>query len=169
VQIYHATRKAWWAASFTALKFFLTATLLGLATIQLTLAVARLEVPGRLSATLSGLVVTASVVKGLGELAILVHLGDKRHTELKRSALLLTRDLRTWLLARFAALVIGGIALPALNARGGSIAATVASFALLLAGELLERMLFFAAVSSRAMPGGLPGASGMAGAPGALP
>jgi len=155
VMIYHATRKAWWTASRTGFKFGMTAALLGLATTLLTLAIAGVELPRTTVTALSELVVAASVLKGAGELAVLVHLRDKRYTELKRSAVLLTRDLRGWLIGRMVALVLGGIVLPQLNARGDHLPALIASFVLLLAGELLERTLFFAAASAHRMPGAI--------------
>jgi formate dehydrogenase iron-sulfur subunit len=150
VLIYHATRKAWWSATITSFKFFATAALLGLAT---TLAIAGGELPRRAVTMLSILMIAVSVIKAAGELAVLVHLRDKRYTELKRSAVLMTTDLRRWLIGRFAALAVGGVALPLANVHGERAVATIASFALLLCGELLERTVFFAAASSHRMPG----------------
>jgi Fe-S-cluster-containing dehydrogenase component/DMSO reductase anchor subunit len=151
VLVYHATRKAWWALPRTGFKFAMTTLLLGLATTAATLAWARADA---LVATLARLVVAASALKGLGELATLAHLGDKRYSELKRSATLLTTDLRGWAFARLLALGVGGVALPlAMIGGGASFALALASLAALLAGELLERTLFFAAVSAPGMPG----------------
>ena len=79
-----------------------------------------------------------------------VNARDKRYTELKRSALVLVRDLRGWTVARFAALALGGVVLPL---AGPALGVAIASLVLLLAGELCERMQFFAAASSPAMPG----------------
>ena len=180
VMIYHATRRAWWTFGIAGFKFFATAALLGLSTLLLAVAIdERSESGGRGPAGLAGgegilpfsidgaglphgaiaalsmLVVATSAIKAAGELAVLLHLRDRRYTELKRSAVLLTRDLRGWFVARFAALALGGIALPLANLRGEQLGATVASFALVLCGELLERTLFFAAASSNRMPGGL--------------
>jgi formate dehydrogenase iron-sulfur subunit len=147
VLIYHATRKAWWTASMTGFKFFMTAAVLGIASTLLL-------VPNReLAAQLSQLVVAASAIKLAGELTVLAHLRDKRYTELKRSAVLLTHDLRRWSIARIAALVLGGILLP--SAGPPSFARAVVSLGLLVAGELLERTLFFAAASSPGMPKGV--------------
>jgi len=148
--IYHATGKAWWTATRTGFKFFATAALLGVATTRVVVAIAGAELPR--AAAIAAAVVAISVVKGTGELAVLVHLRDRRYGELRRSAVLLTRDLRRWLIARFAALIAGGIALPLADPRG-ALAATLASLGLVLAGELLERTLFFAAASSHRMPG----------------
>jgi Fe-S-cluster-containing dehydrogenase component/DMSO reductase anchor subunit len=151
VLIYHATGKAWWTATRTGFKFFATAALLGLATTRVVVAIAGLDLPSA-AAIAAHLVIAASLAKGAGELAVLVHLRDRRYSELRRSAMLLTRDLRRWLIARFAALIAGGVALPLADPHG-ALAATLASLVLLLAGELLERTLFFAAASSQGMPG----------------
>jgi DMSO reductase anchor subunit len=94
-----------------------------------------------------------SAVKAAGEAALFLHLGDKRHTALKRSALLVAHDLRGWTVARFVAIGLGGIALPLVDAQRGSFGLALASLALLTLGELAERTLFFAASSSPGMPG----------------
>lgn len=154
VAIYHATRKAWWTATTTGFKFFGTAALLGLATARVILAFADVELPSAMPA-LAGLVITVSLVKAAGEFALFLHLRDKRYTELRRSAVLMIRDLRRWTFARYATLAVGGVVLPALDQGGSPRAAAIASCALLLAGELLERTLFFAAVSSHRMPGAI--------------
>jgi formate dehydrogenase iron-sulfur subunit len=147
VLIYHATRRAWWTVSITGFKFFMTAALLGIA--STILLVSDLNV----AAQLSRLVVAASTIKLVGELAVLVHLRDKRYTDLKRSAVLLISDLRHWSVARVIALVLGGIVLP--NAGAPSMPAAVMSLGLLVIGELLERTLFFAAASTPGMPKGV--------------
>ncbi len=150
VAIYHATRRAWWTASITGFKFFLTAAVLGLATTIVTTSAAGVPL-------LSELVIAASALTAAGEATLFVHLRDRRHTALKRSALLAANDLRGWTAARFAAIAIGGILLPLANTRHGSLGLAIASLALLVIGELLERTLFFAASSSRGMPGGVRG------------
>jgi Fe-S-cluster-containing dehydrogenase component/DMSO reductase anchor subunit len=155
VLIYHATRRAWWTATITGFKFFATTALLGLATARATLAVAGVALPPDTAGLLASLVGWMSAVKAAGELAVLLHLRDKRYSELRRSAELLIRDLRWWTIARFAALAAGGIALPLVDPGAASVATVIASSALLLVGELLERTLFFAAVSSHRMPGAI--------------
>jgi DMSO reductase anchor subunit len=151
VAIYHATRRAWWTASITGFKFFLTAALLGLATAIVT-GSAYGDRPG-VAAALSFAVAVVSVVKAAGEATLFLHLGDKRHTVLKRSALLAANDLRGWSVARFVALVLGGIVLPLANASRGSLGVAIVSLVMLALGELAERTLFFAASSSPGMPG----------------
>ena len=155
VFIYHATRRAWWNGASTAFRFFMTAALLGTA---VTLATA-LAIP--LRATLVRPLVPSllilSLAKASGELLELRHLGALRHTELKRSALLLTGDLGRYTVARFLALAMGGVALPLGMLLAPSFAMAACALALLIVGELLERTLFFAAVSPPGMPGGVGG------------
>jgi DMSO reductase anchor subunit len=155
VLIYHATRKAWWTSSITGFKFFMTAAVLGLASTATTLTMTQREPD--LVAALMRLLVFATALKLLGELAVLVHLRDKRYTELKRSAVLLVRDLRPWSVMRIACGLIGGVVVPAAALALDDMArpVTLASLALLLAGELLERTLFFAAASAPGMPKGV--------------
>jgi DMSO reductase anchor subunit len=74
---------------------------------------------------------------------------------LKRSALLLVRDLRGYAACRVVLLVAGLIAASCELAHPLSIAASASAWMILLAGELVERTLFFAALSAPGMPGGL--------------
>lgn len=150
VAIYHATQRPWWTASITGFKFFLTAAILGLATTIVTTFAAGFE-PAPM---LSKLVIATSVVKAIGEATLFIHLRDRRHTALKRTALLSIGDLRNWTVARFAAITLGGILLPLAQS---SLGLSIASLVLLVIGEFLERTLFFAASSARGMPGGVRG------------
>ena len=149
--IYHATRRAWWTATTTGFKFFMTAVVLGLATTIVTMCAARLAPPPALAYVLAA----ASGLKAIGEATLFFRLRDRRHTALKRSALLHVTDLRTWAIARFIAIAIGGVVLPLATATGGSIVLAIFSLAALVTGEVLERTLFFAASSSPGMPGGV--------------
>ncbi|HVJ92390.1 MAG TPA: DmsC/YnfH family molybdoenzyme membrane anchor subunit [Labilithrix sp.] len=153
VFIYDATKRPFWTASLTAFRFFLTAAILGLATGIVTFAAGDAR---DFVVLLSRLVVMASITKALGELSIFQHLRDHRQHDLKRTAMLLRNDLASWTAARFVALVLGGIVLPILQVHDPvSLPLSVASWILLLLGELCERTLFFAASSSRGMPGGV--------------
>ena len=98
------------------------------------------------------------------EASLFWHLRSKQHTPMKRSALLMTGDLANAVKWRFALGIVGGILWPALwlwhdrqDASGAilSHALVIGQFAALLAGELLERYLFFTAVVAPRMPGGL--------------
>ncbi len=83
-------------------------------------------------------------------------------TPLKRSALLMTMDLASAAKWRFALGITGGILLPGLwlwhsESSGAWLlhAVVAGQFLALVAGELLERYLFFTAVVASRMPGGL--------------
>ena len=87
-------------------------------------------------------------------------------TPLKRSALLLTRELSSVTLARFALGLLGGVLMPLLLLDAAArrrraracvqfAATTGLLFVACLAGELLERYLFFAACAAPRMPGGI--------------
>jgi hypothetical protein len=87
-------------------------------------------------------------------------------TPLKRSAVLMTGDLSNATLARFALGLLGGAILPAMlvqeaaNLADGAglvqfVVLTGLLFTACLAGELLERYLFFAACAAPQMPGGI--------------
>jgi formate dehydrogenase iron-sulfur subunit len=163
VLIYHVTRRAWWRAPATACKFLLTAAILGLATTGLTLSIgagsaassACIAAIAALKAPLVRLLIVASVLKAATELLALRHRNSRRHTELKRSAILLTGDLRDFMIARFVLLGGGVIAVLWESQHPLSMPAACSALVLLLAGELLERTLFFAALSSPGMPGAL--------------
>jgi len=174
VMVYAATKREHWGGSLTGLKFGLTTLVLGVATVLMVSTVAALAtaVPGAAPFSSTPLFHQLCVALGIGalvklgfELSILRHVRDPHHSVLKRSALLMMRDLRRVTLARFICGALGGLALPALALAIASRAAdgapplvgavTVAIFALCLAGELGERYLFFAAAPPSKMPGGL--------------
>jgi DMSO reductase anchor subunit len=162
VLIYHVTRRAFWNAAATGFKFYMCAAVLGLATTELTVALGAtvLSAPLRTpfvtlaAVTLARALVVACAVKGAGELLVLRHLRDKRYSDMKRSAVLLTGDLRRYTTARFGLLVAGMIAAAAQLEHPLSAIGAVVILCLLVAGELAERTLFFAAQSSPGMPGG---------------
>jgi formate dehydrogenase iron-sulfur subunit len=178
VMVYAATRRDHWRGSLTGLKFGMTTLLLGLATVMMvstvSTVVAGLAHPDgapRFWTTpafreLGLALALASAIKLGFELSILRHIHDRHHSVLKRSALLMVRDLRSVTLARFICGALGGVLLPVLAVlliapRVAAAAApllgalTVAIFLLSLAGELSERYLFFSAAPSSKMPGAL--------------
>ena len=74
----------------------------------------------------------------------------------------MSRPLANVTLARFCTGAAGGLALPLLLLYSRSsadsprvVGIVIAAFSLLLAGEILERYLFFTAVVRQKMPGGL--------------
>jgi formate dehydrogenase iron-sulfur subunit len=162
VMIYHATRRVWWAAPATGFKFLMTAAVLGLATTEVTLSlrigalgVAEHTMLAVLAANVARLLVAVGVCKGLVELAVLRHLRDRRYTDLRRTAVLLTRDLSRYTFMRLVCLVFGLGLTAILVFRPPSILLATLALVFLTCGELLERTLFFAASCSRNMPGGL--------------
>ena len=165
VMLYHVTLRRYWNGSNTAVKFFGTALLLGTSTTLVTTVLCgfwgRQAGAMEHAANLLLRIVIISVLAKLAhELSMLLHLGDKQQTELKRSALLLVNDLRRLLAIRVLLGVFGGIVLPLVcllllddGFTPALVAWSVISCLVLIAGELLERSLFFAAVSAPRMPG----------------
>jgi DMSO reductase anchor subunit len=167
VMIYHVTLRAFWLGWNTALKFFGTTLLLGVATSATVSTLCGLTEP-ELWPSLSPMLVLllktvmwSAAFKLAYELSLLLHLGAKQQHELKRSALLLTHDLKGPALLRLICGVVFGLLLPFItsltldhSAPGmGVFVLTFLSWVGLLLGELLERSLFFAAVSAPRMPG----------------
>ena len=109
----------------------------------------------------------AAVVKLVFEAAVFRHLASRHTTSLKRSALLMSGALAPVTRARFAAGLRGGLVMPGFllltrlpsNQAHGQDLVFIVLVAMLftgcLAGELLERYLFFTAVASPTMPGSL--------------
>jgi formate dehydrogenase iron-sulfur subunit len=166
VMIYVATKRKWWSGSTTTLKFFGTAAVLGLSTMSATTSVtARITGSQDLGATFRVLLawfVGISAAKLIYEAGMFRHLLDKQQGDLKRTALLMTRDLKEVTIWRFILGAIGGIILPGLvllvespPASTAAIAITCLSTLFMLGGELLERTLFFTAVSAPRMPGAI--------------
>ena len=168
VLVYAVTARAWWALPITGVKFTLTAVASGCATTLVVVlgsslaagtagagAVASLPV-----APLALLTALATGAQLLFEAAVLRHLRPGATDELRRSAVLLTRELRTTTQWRFGT---GGLSILAFLAvapatasaatAGTGLAVAMVATALLLAGQLLERSQFFTAVAPARMPG----------------
>jgi formate dehydrogenase iron-sulfur subunit len=176
IMIYQCTRRDFWNGAATTTKFLSTTVILGLATALLTSLLVQLgtdsaAVRASLAEYAPGLcrlLIAATAFKLLFEASIFRRLRDRQNTPMKRSALLLCGELATFTQVRFAFGGLGGVVLPAWllaaavfspQSEIGDLGlglAVAASFALLLIGELLERMLFFTAVVAPKMPGGLP-------------
>ncbi len=163
MMIYADTRRPYWSLPQTLAKFLLTGAILGCGLLLLFVVFA-----GDRTATARWLcvgIMVATVAKLLVECSIFRALSDAGFTPLKRTALLLIGPLRTSFSLRLLTGAAGGLVLPAvlLASVGGDIGSTMAvavgvlatvAFCLMFVGELLERMLFFAAVVAPAMPGG---------------
>lgn len=165
VMLYAVTGRQWWAFPRTAFRFFMTAIVTGLAT-SITVLLFIFSTSPRLVATtvhvLALALLITTILKLAGEASVFAHLRDRQQGDLKRSALLLRGELAGPTVLRFAFGMFGGIAIPGLvfTSIDGLQASVLITLGLvsttsLVAGELLERMNFFGALSSPRMPGGL--------------
>jgi formate dehydrogenase iron-sulfur subunit len=165
VMLYKVTHRQWWGGGRTSFKFFLTAGVLGTATTSLTYGGAAFwlgngnAVQGTVR-TLCWLLIALAGFKLLGEVTVLLHLYDRKLGELKRTAMLLSGQLAKQFASRLVTGALGGVLLPLLLLGSmeqlsavGQLVFLTASFCTLLAGEVLERMLFFKALSAPKMPG----------------
>lgn len=173
VMIYAVTGREGWSFARTGTRFLLTAAILGIAATWLSMLLLDTwmicqdaeQMSLEIGQTLVQALLITSGVKLLFEISVLRHLLSRRSTPLKRTAELLVGPLSNQCLARFACGMLGGIVMPlflwAQQAGETQVTkpATVIVVAMLfvacLAGELLERYLFFASVAAPRMPGGL--------------
>ena len=175
VMIYAFTQRVFWSFTKTSARFGLTTCLLGVAAVWLTLLLISFFGSGDAAASVSGIIAahghrfcqTLLLLTGLKlvfEANQLRPLLSRQTSPMKRSAMLMTGSLASVTIARFACGVLGGLAMPALLLKATSespqdpvflIIVTSMLFVACLAGELLERYLFFAAVASPRMPGSL--------------
>lgn len=172
--IYVFTQRECWSPLRVGVRFVLTAALLGIAATWLSILVTMMASPSELLSelirefgpTLCRTLIVLTLVKLVWEAAIFRHLLLRRNTPLRRSALLLSRELSNLTLARFALGLLGGVLMPAMllgqyaTAPSGPgqvqfVLMTGLLFLACLAGELLERYLFFAACAAPRMPGGI--------------
>jgi DMSO reductase anchor subunit len=172
--IYVFTRRECWSFVRVGMRFLLTSALLGSAAVWLSILVLTLAAPSAAlfalvhscGPTLCWTLVAIALVKLAWEGAIFRHLWLRQMTPLKHSARLMTGDLSNATLARFALGLLGGVILPAILAgeaaslSGGMglvqfVIVTGLLFVACLAGELLERFLFFSACAAPRMPGGI--------------
>ena len=149
LMIYHDTRRPLWHWRRSAPLFFGTTLALGAAGAGIFNPLAKLTV----------VLICVTGIKLAVEVLILRHATDCALTPLRKTALLITGKFQSIAFARLVCALLGGIATPLLlvaNAFPSATLATTAGFALLLAGELIERFLFFTTVDAPKMPGGLP-------------
>jgi DMSO reductase anchor subunit len=169
LMIYQSTRRPFWSAGRTVLRFFGSTAVLGVAaTLFLTtlqgLLSANVAANGayhELTFFLGRALVALSVAKLVAESEVFRHLRDGRLTQMKRTAWLLGHDLIEMTTARFLLGLIGGVVLPmaflSSNPAPGFAALGVTVWILLFVtmGEFIERHLFFAAAVPPKMPGGV--------------
>jgi DMSO reductase anchor subunit len=150
VMVYEATRRPTWRAWSVAPLFLLSMGVSGCATLF-----AAAAATGTLVAPIAHAWIALAAAKLAIEAAGFRHLRSRRSTALKQRAILLGKGLGRLTRWRFVCGVAGGIVLPALAlfVDGGALPCALGGFALTLAGELLERHLFFAAATAPRMPG----------------
>jgi len=169
VKVYKDTRRPFWDNDHTTIKFFLTMVILGFATIMMVSLVYAAVSPqmtmgdilrafGR---TFLTIILTSSVVKLSLEASVFYHLIRGDLSLIKKTAILMTRQLGRITKLRFFFGFAGGILFPSLMLRLDGdptpvlvLSMATAVFLCSLAGELLERFLFFRAVVPLKMPGG---------------
>jgi DMSO reductase anchor subunit len=162
MMVYAVTGRAYWSVPRTFVRFFSSAAVSGLA-MALAVAATVSSAGGALVVPLALALVLAAAYKLSHEAGIFRELSPESPADLRRTAKILLGPLKVWTAARAAAGATGGVLLPllvALLAGNGATGAVVMAFALLgwvlvLAGEYLERELFFRAASAPRMPGGV--------------
>jgi formate dehydrogenase iron-sulfur subunit len=172
--IYIFTGRECWSFLRVVVRFTLTSALLGVALVWLSILTLTVLAPSQTlrhliqahGNQLCGALIFLAAAKLLFDAAIFRHLLARRMTPLKRSSLLMLGDLGSVTLARYAAGLLGGIVLPLILTQaidadptpGGLVRFVVLTsmmFVAALAGELMERYLFFAACAAPRMPGGM--------------
>ncbi|HLX61333.1 MAG TPA: DmsC/YnfH family molybdoenzyme membrane anchor subunit [Planctomycetota bacterium] len=163
MMIYIDTRREFWKAPLTAVKFTLTTLVLGLAAMLFFAALKAYRADAPIATGIKPVcaaIAALALFKMLHEGLIFRHLRKRApYHPLKKSALLMVRELVLPMNLRFTLGAIGGVILPLMLLGPGnrpgvalSFAAAVCAFTLLT--ELLERSLFFRAVVALKMPGG---------------
>lgn len=165
VMVYAATRRPCWTAPRTAAAFFGSALVSGLALAMVTATAQAARAAEPLSGTARSLVwalAAAMLAKLAWEAAQLLSAADRRHTPARRRADLLLGPLRPILRARLALAAAPAALVPIhadllhAPATAGDVVLSLVIAALALAGEILERHLFFVAAPARRMPGEAP-------------
>jgi formate dehydrogenase iron-sulfur subunit len=154
VMVYVVTGRTWWRARTVAPKFFLSAASGGGAAVLLVSSLVGADVR-----PIARVVLIGAILKLAIESSLFLHLFSKTKTDLRRTALLLTRDLASSTGWRFLCGALGGLVLPLLVLAAdrplmrGALAGT--ALICIIAGELIERSQFFRALVSPRMPGEL--------------
>ena len=169
IMIYVFTKREFWSFEATTTKFVLTAALLGIASTWVVIFILNLMVNSaatnlllaQAGPILSKALLVTTILKLGFEASIFRYLLRRQNSPLKRSALLMSGELSSVTLARFACGILGGVLMPLflLNHQTQPIQNLTLFlivsilFIACLAGELLERYLFFSAVAAPRMPG----------------
>jgi formate dehydrogenase iron-sulfur subunit len=168
VMLYAVTRRAFWKMSQSGPRFFATTLMLGLSltlVVFVAASIAGEPVPGYVVAGLNGALIASCVFKLLHELSIFSHLRLRQSSDLKRTARLMSGELARLTQLRFLLGALGGIGLPfwlsafvepgaaRLELDAKTLLLAAVSALCLVAGEFVERSLFFMAAASPKMPG----------------
>jgi formate dehydrogenase iron-sulfur subunit len=147
MMVYIDTPREFWRWPQTASRFLGTTLLLGAAA-------GALFQPAR--PFLYGTIATVAFLKLAGEMTFFRHLSDATLTALRRSAKLMIADLSRVTAFRFGSLAAAMLLSVWLcvSKTPAATSTTLFLFALLLASEVAERLLFFRAVAQPKMPGG---------------
>jgi formate dehydrogenase iron-sulfur subunit len=147
--IYVDTRRELWRAQRTLPLFFLTTVVIG---------GAMLLVFDTSNAVATAVVIAASLLKLVIECAVVRRVTDRSFTPMKKTALLVSGAFQHLAFARLCMLLVGGVGIPLLlsvDVLPIPKLVAAAALALLVAGELAERYLFFCCVVAPKMPGGV--------------
>ncbi len=172
VMLYVFTKREFWNFGQTMCRFYLTGALLGLTATwfsilligQLTDSATAAELIQQQGIPLTKAILIIATIKLGFELSIFKHLTSVRNSPMKRSARLMAGPLSNVTFPRFASGFLGGIVLPAMvlsqlhaGQQNEFVLMVMVSmiFVSSVVGELLERYLFFAAVATARMPGGV--------------
>jgi len=172
VMLYVFTKREFWNFGHTMIRFFLTGSLLGLTATwlsilligQFTHSATAAELIQQQGIPLTQAIIVIAAMKLSFELSIFRHLASIRNTPMKRSSRLMAGPLSNITFPRFASGFLGGIVLPAMvlsqlhsGQQNEFVLVIMVSmiFVSSVVGELLERYLFFAAVATARMPGGV--------------
>ncbi len=172
VMLYVFTKREFWNFGHTMIRFFLTGSLLGFTATwlsilligQFTHSTTAAELIQQQGIALTQAIIIIAAMKLGFELSIFRHLASIRNTPMKRSARLMAGPLSNITFPRFACGFLGGIVLPAMvlsqlqaGQQNEFVLVMMVSmiFVSSVVGELLERYLFFAAVATARMPGGV--------------
>ena len=167
VMVYRDTKRPFWDNHLTTLKFFMTTGILGFATVLLTSLIFSLVQPDTSSILKPFIhyscraILILTFLKLILETTVFLYLYKGNSPFLKKTVVLMMRQLKSYTLWRFGCGFLGGILIPflylsvfQLPSAAMTIILSAAILFFSLAGELLERYLFFRAVVPLKMPGG---------------
>ncbi len=172
IMIYQFTKRELWNGMITSIKFLMSMIILGLSSTLVTLSFMNYLKSESMNDSLFNwmnlLVITLSIsttFKLMYEASIFFHLKSQRNSPYKRAANLMVGDISNITKIRFVSGLIGGIFFPLLllessvriQSESGitPLIVSVLALSLCLVGELLERYIYFVAVSPAGMPGGI--------------